>query len=50
MSPSDQRQNHVSTSRKSLFPSQKVKKQKPVNLHEIFVEINLILECYYLSI
>jgi hypothetical protein len=35
---------------KDLFPSQQVKKQKLVNLHEIFVDINLILECYCLSI
>ena len=28
---------------KDLFPSQQVKKQKLVNLHEIFVDINLIL-------
>jgi hypothetical protein len=48
MSPSDQRQNHVSASRKkpiSLPKSEEVKTGKPT-----FLEINLILECYCLSI
>jgi hypothetical protein len=48
MSPSDQRQNHVSASRKkpiSLPKSEEVKIGKPT-----FLEINLILECYCLSI